>query len=439
MSARPAASDDLPPGWTRHIAPSGHYYYYNKATKQSSYEKPAFSNASVAPGESKSSDVKPSELSKARPDPSTAGDAQRKPALQQPRATQSQDRSSWAAAYMPGFEQQQKRQQRKRRKEEPVLMRELSLKPWCLAVTNLGRPFVYNLEEKKSLWMPPPDVSAALELIPREELILMIARCRGLRNPKDGSVHFDATQAMVPASEVAETKPIGLADEEDFDENDFVEPDGPPMTSGIIRQRNRSPAEDDGDSDSESGSSDSSSGSGDSDSEEESDSDEEKGENEAEQVEFDEEDIEWQIQAMMAENGLDGEEDIPYVEKVKTFRQMLMDLNVNPYSNWETEMNKLVEDTRYFMLQTASERIAVFQDWAKERIAELKEQKANETRISPEDLFSEFLRQYATPKLFYAEFKRKYRKEAGFKDSRLSDREKEKMYREYIDKLKKKK
>lgn len=30
----------LPVGWSQHLAPSGHYYYYNSVTKKSTYERP---------------------------------------------------------------------------------------------------------------------------------------------------------------------------------------------------------------------------------------------------------------------------------------------------------------------------------------------------------------------------------------------------------------
>ena len=36
----PALSQPLPPGWTEHKAPTGHTYYYNDETKESTYKRP---------------------------------------------------------------------------------------------------------------------------------------------------------------------------------------------------------------------------------------------------------------------------------------------------------------------------------------------------------------------------------------------------------------
>src|SRR2546423_10282055 len=39
----------LPPGWSEHKAPSGHSYYYNATTKQSTYTRPVAPKTPVLP------------------------------------------------------------------------------------------------------------------------------------------------------------------------------------------------------------------------------------------------------------------------------------------------------------------------------------------------------------------------------------------------------
>jgi len=39
----------LPDGWTQHIAPTGHKYYYNASTKKSTYKRPTESSQQTPP------------------------------------------------------------------------------------------------------------------------------------------------------------------------------------------------------------------------------------------------------------------------------------------------------------------------------------------------------------------------------------------------------
>ncbi|KAJ8103870.1 hypothetical protein POJ06DRAFT_8669 [Lipomyces tetrasporus] len=431
-----SSSTPLPPGWTQHIAPSGHYYYFNKATKESTYDRPRLHVAQTSPAIAKSVSHPPH---LAQPAISAHPQHNQRPTPEQ---------TNWQAAYTPGFQQQQqrdgqRRQRKPRKREVPRLLRPLSLEPWLLVVTNLGRPFVHNARERVSIWLPPPEVQAAVDTIPKDELIMMVARCRGFSGGRDGARKL-VRKARVESQKGSQQMPVEIHKEEstggqlpyeDEDLDDAALLAEAEMSAaanrGIIRQRNRSP-----------------SGSEEQESEEESDddgestADEEDEEEEVDKgaVEFNEDDIEWQIQAMMEENpellegADDNDEEVPYEERIKVFRELLVDANVNPYSPWDTEMPKVATDQRYIILETLSERKAVFENWSKERITELKAQRANEPKFDPKEQFLELLRQYATPKLFYQEFKRKYRKEPIFKDSSLTDREKEKIYREYVKK-----
>ncbi|KAK5240395.1 hypothetical protein LTS06_012468, partial [Exophiala xenobiotica] len=75
------------------------------------------------------------------------------------------------------------------------------------------------------------------------------------------------------------------------------------------------------------------------------------------------------------------------------------------------------------------------------RIAELQERKKIEALSSkkPRDArvqYLRFLHKHATPKLYWPEFKRKFKKEAEMRDSALQDKDREKLYRELVAKLK---
>ncbi|EFX06711.1 ff domain containing protein [Grosmannia clavigera kw1407] len=164
--------------------------------------------------------------------------------------------------------------------------------------------------------------------------------------------------------------------------------------------------------------------------------------------EFDEDDIAFQLQA--AAEGLDESgmgslwgtagniTELEHEDAPTVFKSLLDDFGINPYSSWEKiiEEGKLFDDPRYTILETMKARKTVWEDWSRTKIRGLKEQKAKEEKADPLLSYLSFLQRCATPRLFWPEFRRKYRKEAEIRDLSLSDKEKEKWYRDYVNRLK---
>ncbi|KAL7805330.1 hypothetical protein V8C44DRAFT_341131 [Trichoderma aethiopicum] len=171
-------------------------------------------------------------------------------------------------------------------------------------------------------------------------------------------------------------------------------------------------------------------------------------------LEFTEADIAAQLQAMGEDYGLEpgdyddgnmdewpeGAEGVPFSEEDAKFlfQDMLADLNINPYSSWDKllEDGKIIQDPRYTALSTTKARKECFDDWTRQRIAQLKEQRAKQEKKDPKIALMAFLQEKASPKLYWPEFKRKYKKEDPMKDLKLSDKDREKAYREHINRLK---
>lgn len=170
-------------------------------------------------------------------------------------------------------------------------------------------------------------------------------------------------------------------------------------------------------------------------------------------VEFTEEDMEYQLAAMGEEYGLDpgeygdpgedyeeGAEGLPLTEADMDglFRDLLDDYKVNPFNTWENiiEEGRIVEDSRYTAPPNMKTRREIFSNWSRDRIQQLKEQKATQEKKDPRIKYLAFLQVHARTKLYWPEFKRKYRKDPEMKDSHLSDKEREKFYRDYISRLK---
>lgn len=166
-------------------------------------------------------------------------------------------------------------------------------------------------------------------------------------------------------------------------------------------------------------------------------------------VEFDEDDMAYQLAAMGQDNGPDigeyGEEQDENLEDFEApalteedskalFKDMLDDYKINPYTTWEKviEAGQIIEDERYIVLQTMKSRKEAWSEWSCERIQQLKEQREREEKKDPRIQYFSFLQSHASPKLYWPEFRRKYKNEPPLRDSKLSDKEREKSYREYI-------
>lgn len=168
-------------------------------------------------------------------------------------------------------------------------------------------------------------------------------------------------------------------------------------------------------------------------------------------MEFGEEDLSWQLAQMEAlENeapyyegegeGEEEEEGLPLTEEdcQALFRELLDDTHMSPYTPWEKvlENTAIYDDDRYKALPNMRARKECFDAWSRDRIAELKALRAQQAKRDPKIPYLDFLHRCATSdKLYWPEFKRKYRKEPEMKDVKLPDKDKEKLYREHVKRI----
>lgn len=190
------------------------------------------------------------------------------------------------------------------------------MKPWVLVFLRSGRRFVHNLETKESLWTPPDDVQKAIDNVETDDLLILIAKARGLK--LDG----DKKKKTLPPEE--ETKrQIVIVDEDDED--------------GEIEES------------------------------------EEEPESQPQQEESSEgEDLGWLDEDLPSDA---EEEELDFEAKTQQFRAMLDSTpEINPYGMWEEEYVKTVDDPRYDVFETTKERTQAFDLWARDKIAALKSQ-----------------------------------------------------------------
>ena len=260
-----------------------------------------------------------------------------------------------------------------------------------------------------------------------------------------GVVEYDRVQRENTAKKERET-PIGANDEELL-----IEAEVPPTVGGLIpnvapapTSREVKPNGTEGDSDEY---------------EEVEVTDDEDGENPTKRqkteegdvdqpVEFDEDDIAYQLASMGQDYGLDpgeygggedleeGAEGLALTEEDSSalFKDMLDDYHINPYTPWDKiiETGHITEDDRYLVLPNMKSRKDVWGEWSRERIQQLKEQREREEKKDPRIPYLSFLQTHATPKLYWPEFRRKYKKEPEMHDAKLSDKDREKFYRDYV-------
>jgi hypothetical protein len=416
----------LPPGWTEHKAPTGHTYYYNEATKESTYKRPgADAQPAPQPQDPHASFFQYSTVPRLS-DPAAANAflAQYDPARQH---------NAQASAHHGRGGHRGPHDGKDRPRPQPIDKPKLKVaipgcEPWILVYTKYGRRFAYNPVKNASYWRIP-------EKIMRGVLELDI---KGIKEKAGGANPEDATARLTASAQDHETSQADNAQEQvelgsDYEEVEVTDDEEEAGTDG-----NEGAQGDDVDGDNA------------------HPSKRQRTEEPTDDlpVEFNEADIAYQLQAMGEDYGLDageyddgnpedwpeGAEGLPFSEAdaKELFRDLLNDFGVNPYSPWDKliEDGRIVDDTRYTVLGTMKARKEVWEEWSRERIRLLKEQRTKEEKKDPRIPYMTFLQQKATPKLYWPEFRRKYKKEDPMRDTSLSDRDREKWYREYINRLK---
>ncbi|KAI0968108.1 hypothetical protein F4678DRAFT_464617 [Xylaria arbuscula] len=418
-SANPALQP-LPPGWTTHKAPTGHTYYYNEATKESTYKRPgADAPPAPQPQDPHASFFQYSTVPQLS-DPATANAflAQYDPARQ--RDAQAAGRDGRGGRQGPNVGRDRPRPQPVDKPKSKVVIP--GCEPWILVYTKYGRRFAYNPVKNASYWRIPEKVmKGVIEL-----------DIKGIKEKIEGTKTIDESPSVEVSNqehepsqteEVEEEVELGSDYEEvevtdDEEDEETGEPD--PNDDGTRppkRQRTEDPADE-------------------------------------MPVEFDENDIAYQLQAMGEEYGLDpgeyddgdpenwpeGAEGLDFSESdtKELFKDLLTDFGINPYSSWDKliEDGQIIDDSRYTVLPTMKARKEVWEEWCRERIQMLKELRAKEERKDPRIPYMAFLELKATPKLYWPEFRRKYKREPPMQDASLTDRDRENWYREHIKRLK---
>src|SRR6266480_2297320 len=339
----------LPPGWTEHKAPTGHTYYYNASTKKSTYMRPV-----TIPEIPQIPIHGADQFVGGFPNPS----------FEQPDfiALDSDEpqRGGFRGGRGGSISRQGFNQKRREQADRPKHKYGIpGCAPWVLVKTKLGRRFVHNTETGESFWGFPENVVKGVIEFDRREREKRERRERG--EPSD-----DDEIAVVETSEAKDVQ-VQAQGQEGGSESEYTEVE--------VTDSEADEDEDDG-------------------GRAKRQRTEERPANEP--VEFNEDDIAYQLEAMGQEYGLDpgeygvgedfeeGAEGLPltYEDSIALFRDLLDDYQINPYHAWDQiiEDGRIIQDDRYVALPNMKSRRDCFAEWSRDKIRQLKEQRAKQEK-----------------------------------------------------------
>jgi hypothetical protein len=259
---------------------------------------------------------------------------------------------------------------------------------------------VYNSETNESFWKFPQDVMMAVIEFDRKRMEKKERRERGeaSEDEDETTVSEAVLRAAEEAAQKRELEALEAEEDDDGEEQEEEESDD----DGGDSKRQRT---DDG------------------------------------PIEFNEDDLAAELEE---EYGFDDnewdEEEAPELSEEDAqalFFDLLEDHKINPFSTWDKiiEEGRIIEDTRYTALPNMKSRKAAWDDWSRRKIQAAREARERQAKQDPRLPYFNLLQDHATPKLYWPEFRRKYRKEDAMKNTKVSDKDREKWYREYIKRL----
>lgn len=428
-----SAPPPLPSGWVEHRAPTGHPYYYHAETQTSTYTRPE----------------PPSEAPLSIDYGATEPDHVVRASMQVMDEFNRNHNPVEPGHFTGGRSYQEHSRRRGNQGDRPKSKTSIpSCQPWVLVKTKKGRRFVHNTETKESLWKFPQDVMMAVIELDTLEWKAKKASEDKTVEPQKSQAPEESVQSadqVAPLPDQEQTKG-GDYDSDSYEEVEVTDDEGDEGDRTTNKKPRVSQNHDTNTTPPPAG-----------------------------PVEFNEDDIAWQLAQMEGaysdqydEDG-DGHPDpdddegegIPLTatDNMALFRSLLDDSGISPYSVFEKviEDMSIVEDSRYTALPNTSSRKEAFTQWSKDRIALKKQQEQEQLQsqqastssasnsaslLAAKDAKIQYLRllhHHATPKLYWPEFKRKFKREPAMTmkpTTSFPDKDREKLYREYISKLK---
>ncbi|TPX32322.1 hypothetical protein SmJEL517_g04509 [Synchytrium microbalum] len=109
-------------------------------------------------------------------------------------------------------------------------------------------------------------------------------------------------------------------------------------------------------------------------------------------------------------------------ELTREEKELLKEKEVNPFSMWDTELPKIINDIRYTYIATLKERREIFDLYCKSRSEEIAAQRKSQIR-DKKDAFIKLLEDETTIKTNWDDFQRKFKRDSRFMAMEPKERE----------------
>lgn len=289
---------------------------------------------------------------------------------------------------------------------------------WLFVLTHDGYEFYYDRETKKSVWEMPEDLKEPMEQLKKLEEEEAEAKKKQEEEEAKKKQEEEEAAAVQREKEAEESRKRALLEEEEKQlEAKRVRLEGD-ITNDAQEDLNK--------------------------------------EQELDATEMTEEDIMWQLQQMEEEG--EGEEEneeeeqhqlqqqqetlkeeeppkekkpvLSEAECIAKFNELLQERNISPFAMYATEYPQLMNDPR-FSLVPANKQKSLFNKYCHDLGEKLKDEKKKKNSKKPEDEFRELLASKVKVKMYWDDFRRKYKDDVRFK-AISTTKEREALFKEHI-------
>ncbi|KAM9324851.1 transcription elongation regulator 1-like protein [Gastrophryne carolinensis] len=125
----------------------------------------------------------------------------------------------------------------------------------------------------------------------------------------------------------------------------------------------------------------------------------------------------------------------PLDERMRCFKNMLLERGVSAFSTWEKELHKIVFDPRYLLLNS-EERKQVFEQFVKVRIKEESKEKRSKLMLAKEEFKKLLEESKLSPRTTFKEFAEKYGRDQRFRVVQKR-KDQEHFFNQFINSIKK--
>ncbi|KAL0579544.1 hypothetical protein V5O48_002473 [Marasmius crinis-equi] len=376
----------LPPPWTQHTAPTGHTYYFNPNTKESTYVRP-----------------------------------------------------------LPTFLQPgQPAQQPQKKKDKPLSKVQIPGTEWLRVKTTEGRVFYTHKTKKESVWTVPKEIKDALEEFEREEnekkqqveqsnemteedeqrmevervksQVQEMVKRKAEEAPPEAKT---AKKAKTEATVEQDGEESGSDDEEEEEEEEWQR-EAAAQLAAEAEEAKRVQAETKRRI------------------EEETRKELEEQTRKAKELreyaaQYSPEEAKALFKVGFRASGI--------FKALTSSKTLLREKDINPLHPWDTSLPKFVTDKRYSVLTSVTARKEAFDDYCKERARELRQANVKKEKgTTPEEDFQNLLEtEVKSTRTSWTDFRRAWKKDRRFYGWGRDEREREKRFREYVKELGQKK